>query len=268
MTISVNIIGYEKTFKLECSLRTDVIKYLKDIFEVFGLEKEEIDIIKFYNDTDEINELIIYELKMIYNIYIHINDTQIRNKIIYGINNENDDDSDSDSDNEDDDDNEFYINMGKNTNEKHKYNYYSDNDCDFITNSTVFEMSGTDNLQFNSVLNEPLTQYEEEEDIITDDIIIQQNKKTIELIGNPDFIKLLEIYNTKPDLLKMFLLFIQNGDIIEQDIEYDINEKDKYINEINEISRLNIAPYQDIVKYIIYHKGHINLTIRSLLNKN
>jgi hypothetical protein len=104
-------------------------------------------------------------------------------------------------------------------------------------------------------------------------IIYNQNKLTIKLFNDPDFRTLLKIYITRPELFNILQQYTQSGDIVDENkhiktidqlseqqiIEY--NEQLKYLKSLN----LNISD-EIIIKNLIKYDGHLNLTLRALLN--
>jgi hypothetical protein len=102
----------------------------------------------------------------------------------------------------------------------------------------------------------------------TKDIINIINDKTLQLFEDDDFKKLLYIYINKPELFNMFSKYIQNGNIINQEIFNNIDDEDEeyYNNLTNIIIQLGLNISQDIIlDTLIKCKGHLNLTLRTLL---
>ena len=112
------------------------------------------------------------------------------------------------------------------------------------------------------------------DNILTDDIIKECNDKTLKLFNNNDFITLLKIYNTNPDAFEILYKYTQNANIVESVISnktiHDLTQSElKYYNYLYEkINRLNIVSNKDlIIDCLIKNSGHLNLTLRDLLNK-
>ena len=107
-------------------------------------------------------------------------------------------------------------------------------------------------------------------EVMTDEIINSMNTNIVTLFSDKDFIDLLRIILNKPHLLNIASSYIQHGNVVEvktSDIsnftytsEYDI------VIDILTKLKVNIEGIEDEVKILLCHfKGHINLTLRSLL---
>lgn len=131
---------------------------------------------------------------------------------------------------------------------------------------------------FNKHNNEPTTAKEPKvestivEPKMTDSIIENQNKLTIKLFEDPDFRTLIKIYQSKPELFNILLQYTQSGDIIEDKPQIynisDLSEKErlKYNEMLLFIKslKLNISD-DEIMQQLIKYKGHLNLTLRTIL---
>ena len=95
------------------------------------------------------------------------------------------------------------------------------------------------------------------------------NIKSIELFNDIDFKNLLNIYIRRPELYSLLLQYIQNADISENRNIDEILSPEKlnyYNNLIIIIKKLGLDYNEDIImKKLIKYNGHLNLTIRSLL---
>ena len=107
------------------------------------------------------------------------------------------------------------------------------------------------------------------DNILTNSIIVESNNKTLELLNNNDFVTLLKIYNTNPDVFELLYKYTQNGSVIKS-LELNntnIDDIDYYNFLTNKIYNLNIITDKNkIMSYLIKHSGHLNLTLRDLLN--
>lgn len=104
--------------------------------------------------------------------------------------------------------------------------------------------------------------------VITMENIKATNLKTIELFQNKDFKSLVSIYYSNPSIIKTFMSFITNGNIVElpfsENIEQqDENEEKKHIQYFRELGIT--TENENIVKALHMFKGHLNLTLRYLL---
>lgn len=118
---------------------------------------------------------------------------------------------------------------------------------------------------------------DEEEDIIqpTEEELIEINKKIIEIFKDQDFINLLRICINKPELLKLANGYLSSGNIIDKDFTYSDYESEevKYVDELNfileNINNINFTTkltHQNISSILNYFNGHINLTLRYIIN--
>ena len=102
---------------------------------------------------------------------------------------------------------------------------------------------------------------------LTDDIINEMNLKSIKLFSDPDFKFLICIFVKRPELFSTLSQYVQNCDIIK-DSPISLEDKDieRYQELANNIHYLNIGiNYAQIMDRLIRLKGHLNLTLRSLL---
>jgi len=90
------------------------------------------------------------------------------------------------------------------------------------------------------------------------------NKKIMNLLNNDDLKTILKIYKNNPDIFISFIQLITNIDDIE--LNDDIQNID-YDNLINIINNLNLGfSNEDIIIKLKKYKGHLNLTLRSLIS--
>lgn len=111
---------------------------------------------------------------------------------------------------------------------------------------------------------------------LTDEIIDEMNKKSVELFIDPDFRSLIRIYMNKPELFSIMAKYIQSGNVIEESLNQkeisdnfhmlNIEEQNKYIDLSNKIKELGINCDDNIIyNKLRKYSGHLNLTIRDLL---
>ena len=112
----------------------------------------------------------------------------------------------------------------------------------------------------------------EEPIVMTDSIINSMNTNIVTLFSDTDFVNLLRIILNKPHLLNIASSYIQHGDVVEvkmsdsDDITFTFMEQYNTIMDILKKLNVNIEGIEDEVKNLLCHfKGHINLTLRSLL---
>jgi hypothetical protein len=112
------------------------------------------------------------------------------------------------------------------------------------------------------------------EDNITLEEINKQNEEVIKLFSDKDFTYLLKICLEKPELVNTVTSYITNGNITfqiktsEQDKEF--NYPNEYIKILELLNQLNInITNEDNIKSIIQHfEGHLNLSLRYILNNH
>jgi hypothetical protein len=147
---------------------------------------------------------------------------------------------------------------------------------DKLNDSHFFEINAHDKMHLYIDSKEPLTTklisiFDENKtkEIMTDEIINNMNKKSIELFNDKDFKSLVKIYYNKPDIFKSFFNYMSHGDIIQ------IKEKEKetthasYLEEITILKSLGIIETDETIYNTLKHfDGHLNLTLRALLCKH
>jgi hypothetical protein len=144
----------------------------------------------------------------------------------------------------------------------------------FITYGTEILINNED-CESDDEINQPITQLEIKQPIMTREIIDSMNEQTLLLFSDPDFITLLNIYIKKPELFNLLSNYIQNNEMIMESLISDKNfdqisdqEKEYYTN--LSIKIINIGfniPENIIINKLIKFSGHLNLTIRSILHE-
>lgn len=140
----------------------------------------------------------------------------------------------------------------------------------FINNNSDTEKS--------LVENQPnvITPIEEEKYEYKDDLHklkesdISENKEVLDILNNPDFINLLRIYKTKPEMLSYLYQYVQSGSIINDvnldevelvDHNYNVDEMELMLKNYN----LNIT--KDVIEKLLFHfKGNMSLTFRYIIS--
>lgn len=104
---------------------------------------------------------------------------------------------------------------------------------------------------------------------------IEHNSDVIKTLADPDFMNLLRIYQTKPELLLFAFNYLSSGSIVDkidlEDIKSDID--DKYSNIYQQVKELmgtfNISVEDELIyKLINRFEGNISLIFRYLYQKN
>lgn len=115
---------------------------------------------------------------------------------------------------------------------------------------------------------------EEEPDIQTE-VIINSNNELTELLQDQDFLKLIEIYQTKSHYLSTLLNFVSVGDIIET-VDFEeitIDDFSKYEEAFSKLHHIlqnykSNMEEENLKKLLFNFKGNYNLVFRYLLVKN
>jgi hypothetical protein len=99
---------------------------------------------------------------------------------------------------------------------------------------------------------------------------ITKNKEVLDILNNPDFINLLRIYKTKPEMLSYLYQYVQSGNIINNvnldEVElvehnYNVDEMELMLKNYN----LNIT--KDVIEKLLFHfKGNVSLTFRYIIS--
>jgi hypothetical protein len=114
------------------------------------------------------------------------------------------------------------------------------------------------------IINNSQTMTEEIVNNINEEIVNNINEETLILLKDSDFRILIDIYKRRPELFQKLLHYTHSGDIV-----YNITETsnvNNYSEELEFINKLNLNFSEDkILEKLIKYKGHINLTLRSLL---
>jgi len=113
----------------------------------------------------------------------------------------------------------------------------------------------------------------EEKEIMSDDVIEEMNSNIVKLFSDEDFTNLLRIILNKPHLLNIASSYIQHGDVVKvQPLEIPVDNVFTYIEQYDKVIdilkklNVNITAYEDEIKKLLCKfKGHLNLTLRSIL---
>ena len=169
----------------------------------------------------------------------------------------------------------IYINGEMIINVNYKFNNITNVSIIFESNDTIIDILN-DLLKNNSTdqLENNITNILLHDNILTDNIIQENNNTTLELFTNSDFITLLKIYNKNPQVFEILYKYTQNANISESFIStktinnLSTNELNYYKHLCDKIYNLDIITDKNIImQSLIKHSGHLNLTLRDLLNK-
>lgn len=100
-----------------------------------------------------------------------------------------------------------------------------------------------------------------------EETIKESNVETIKLFNNDDFIELLRIFSSNPDIFKKFSSYISSGDVIIDSERFLKKEKVDMTENLNYIKSLNLKNMTDekIMTALNKFNGHLNLSLRYLL---
>ena len=209
------------------------IKLLNDFFAFLGLSPDEIDIIKFFINTEQIkNPDTVLSIKAYDNIHIYVytSNIELRKKL-------------------------SIIFMKKNNKLKE-----SQTDCQPVFPEPEICKPIT------MKVTEPIPK-------LTCEIIDFVNKKSVSLFADNDFKSLISIYLRRPELFGTFAQYVQNGNIIEESLdniktrdELTDEELKHYQSLADKINHLEIDVTNEvIINKLIKYSGHLNLALRSIL---
>ena len=125
------------------------------------------------------------------------------------------------------------------------------------------------------VNTEPVEDNTEEIFDPSEDEINEINEKIVDIFKNTKFQELLKTCIVNPELIKMVNSYLVNGDIIDK-INFDKIDIDEFKYEkefeiinifLKEKIQINLLDDNFVKKVLTNFKGHLNLSIRYLLNK-
>lgn len=236
MPVSFKLVGYiinKKYYEVKDPYHGDItLQHIHSLFINWGITQEEIEQVKFIIDSEQIRDPTkIYNIKPeeTSNIFIFVFNPDIKQKL-----------------------------------------------------QIIFNTHGTEMLQQTNEteseeeISQPITQIIPETlPVLTQTDIINMNKQTLILFSDPDFITLLDIYKRKPELFNLLSNYIQNNNIIVGSLVKDktidqITDQEKEYYTMLSIKLIDFGfniPQDVIINKLIKYSGHLNLTIRSLLNE-
>ena len=122
------------------------------------------------------------------------------------------------------------------------------------------------------IINKPL-QESKTESLVDENDIIEVNKKSLEVLSDPDFISALNIFHKKPHIYNSLAQYVQNS-VIHPGLQSNktINdltpeELDNYKQLANSIKDLDFSE-ELIINALILYNGRLNLAVRSLIVNN
>lgn len=149
------------------------------------------------------------------------------------------------------------------------YVFTNDNYCKELLNF-VFLKLGKEQKKEKKKLNSALEKELEEDHILKKEDINEINEDIIKDLHDPDFANLLLISKTKPELFDKLYQFLSNGDIVDhcEISNFNFNESEfSYNKELEALQKLNIGSDDLIKKILMYFEGHMNLSLRYIINK-
>ena len=110
---------------------------------------------------------------------------------------------------------------------------------------------------------------------IDDDIMIQHNKEVLDVLKDNDFITLMKIYHTKPQLLSFMYNYVSSGNIVDtkelKEVEDDMSEEEtKVFNEVKALTESFSFDVEDSIirKLVRGFDGNCSLIFRYLYQIN
>lgn len=149
------------------------------------------------------------------------------------------------------------------------YIFTNDDYCKELLNF-VFLKIGKELNNKNKKLNSSLEEELEEDHVLKKEDVNKINAEIIKDLEDPDFSHLLSISKTKPELFDKLYQFLSSGDIVDNDEinNYSFNENEfSYNNELEALNNLNIGKEDEIKKILMFFKGHMNLSLRYIVNQ-
>jgi hypothetical protein len=133
----------------------------------------------------------------------------------------------------------------------------------------------TDESQKSQIVQNTLTPIEEEKYEYKDELHKVKecdinNKETLEILNNPDFINLLRIYKTKPEMLSYLHQYVHSSSFINV-VNYDEIEVKEHNYNVDEIESMlknyNLNITKEVIEKLLYHfKGNVSLTFRYIIS--
>lgn len=236
MPLIFKLVSYkieDQHFEIVDSFEGDIdLKTIHELFNFWDFSSDEIEKIKFITNSEQFLDNSIFEVKNNENfiIFAFTMDDQVKHKL-----------------------QELFTTKGIEKNAVPDDSSESDK---------LSESSKSDNL------DESIPE-------LSPEIINSMNAKSVLLFKDPDFKNLINIYLNRPELFNVFSLYVQHGNIIEESLgpiktinDLSDEELEYYQNLCNEIKHLNLdISNSELINELIKYKGHINLTLRSLLCK-
>ncbi len=252
MPIVFKLVGYtadKKHYEIKDSFNGPInLKLLYELYEVWGLTKEEISNIKFITDSEQIKNpeksfLVKEDEDRV--IFVFTSNVTIRQKL-----------------------HEIFIREGSEVQISHKANT---NESTSETTTVTYTQPANPDPEICT----PVTQVVKPDPIpvLTSEVIDTMNAKSVSLFADPDFRNLISIYMRKPDLFSVMAKYVQNGNVIPESLgpvqTVQMLSDDvlfNYKKSCQEIKNLGINYPDDVImSRLIKYSGHLNLTLRSLL---
>ena len=271
MPIIFKLVGHVNSSVLEIKHdKSEIVKLssIISIFENYGISQESFEYIRFVIDSETLKDdtktfqisnenLIIFVFTINEEIKKKLNKIFLENEINIVNNNSEHVDKEitnTEVDNNSEHDNDISENFNNNSEHDNDISENFNNNSDHVDKE----------------ITKPVVDKIQEEQIpeFSQEIIDTINIKTAKLFENNDFKHLIRIYYTNPDILKTFLNFVSQGNIVKMNIPIISEEKD-YSVEIETLKSLGINESDDIIKQVLESvNGHLNLSLRVLLTRS
>jgi len=96
------------------------------------------------------------------------------------------------------------------------------------------------------------------------------NKEVLEILNNPDFINLLRIYKTKPEMLSYLYQYVQSSSIVNV-VDLDKVELKEHTYNVDQVEIMlknyNLNITKEVIEKLLFHfKGNVSLTFRYIIS--
>jgi hypothetical protein len=241
------------TFKLVGSINTNVLEikrnmvglfklsHFQSLFETYGLEKEDIEQLKFVANSESIKDnekIFTLTSDQDFVIFVFSANKDVREKLSTIFENNN-------------------TNI---SGEKKK-------DENQVTSKEEIQINSKEEVDANLTKKIYLDEVEKVP-ILDDETVSEINIKSSKLFQSEDFKTLIRIFYKNQDIFKTFFSFITSGDIINLSIPESAKDK-KYDTEIQMLQSLGIdQTVEEIEKVLKLFNGNMNLALRIFLVRN
>lgn len=251
------------TFKLVGSINTNVLEikrnmvglfklsHFQSLFETYGLEKEDIEQLKFVANSESIKDnekIFTLTSDQDFIIFVFSSNKDVREKLSTIFENNN-------------------TNISGGIDKKKDVNQFTSKEENQFTSKEEIQITSKEEVDANLTKKIYLDEVEKVP-ILDDETVSEINIKSSKLFQSEDFKTLIRIFYKNQDIFKTFFSFITSGDIINLSIPESAKGK-KYDTEIQMLQSLGIdQTVEEIEKVLILFNGNMNLALRVFLVRN